>query len=394
MKRGYKKVRWGQIPNEWDSPNLGEIFTFKNGLNKAKEFFGHGTPIVNYMDVYKHRGLYSTDLVGRVTLDQKEINNYEVRKGDVFFTRTSETAAEVGIASVMLDDSSDTVFSGFVLRARPKDESLVNGFKKYCFSTTEVRRQITSQSSETTRALTNGRSLSSVSIARPSKPEQETIAEALSDADALIESLEKLLAKKNLVKQGAMQGLLTGKKRLPGFTGEWVEKPLGVLAYLYQPKTISAKDLTESGFPVYGANGVVGFYYKTNHDTWQVTVTCRGSTCGTVNRTVDKCWITGNAMVLNCDQNTELNKEFFYHLLTNQDFTDCITGTGQPQIVRTPLASFTVNLPLEKKEQEFISTILGDMDSDITELESKLSKVRQIKQGMMQELLTGRIRLV
>lgn len=228
----------------------------------------------------------------------------------------------------------------------------------------------------------------------PTKAEQEAIAEALSDADSLIESLEQLIATKRQIKQGAMQELLTGKRRLSGFSGEWIEKKLGDLVSLYQPVTISAKQFTESGYPVYGANGIVGFYNRSNHDSWQVTVTCRGSTCGTVNRTVDRCWITGNAMVLNCDQNTTINKEFFFHLMTNQNLSDCITGTGQPQIVRAPLFTFVVKLPSSKDEQTAIAEVLSNMDTDISVLEGRLAKARLIKQGMMQELLTGRIRLV
>src|ERR1019366_2985912 len=240
-----------------------------------------------------------------------------------------------------------------------------------------------------------------VQVPMPTKIEQDAIAETLSDADALIESLEQLVAKKREIKQGAMQELLIGKKRLPGFEvipgykqtdvgvipEDWEVKPLGALATLYQPITISAKQFTEAGFPVYGANGVVGFYSKSNHDTWQVIVTCRGSTCGTVNRTVDRCWITGNAMVLNCEQNKSLCKEFFYHLLNSQDLSDCITGTGQPQIVRSPLAVFCVPLPPTKAEQQAIAAILSDMDSEIAALEANLAKARCIKQGMMQELL-------
>jgi type I restriction enzyme, S subunit len=228
----------------------------------------------------------------------------------------------------------------------------------------------------------------------PTKAEEEAIAEALSDADALIWCIEQLLVKKRRLKKGAMQELLTGKKRLPGFSGDWEITPLGALATLYQPITISASQFTKDGFPVYGANGIVGFYDRSNHDTWQVTVTCRGSTCGTVNRTVDRCWITGNAMVLNCDQNTSLCKEFFYYSVSNQDLSGCITGTGQPQIVRSPLAAFSVPLPPTRAEQEAIAAILTDMDAEIAELEKTLVKIRSLKQGMMQELLTGRIRLI
>jgi type I restriction enzyme S subunit len=103
LKNGYKQTEVGVIPNDWDALVLGEIFTFKNGLNKAKQFFGYGTPIVNYMDVYGRRGIFIRELHGRVSLSKQELKNFEVRKGDVFFTRTSETADEVGMTSVMLD---------------------------------------------------------------------------------------------------------------------------------------------------------------------------------------------------------------------------------------------------------------------------------------------------
>ena len=143
---GYKQTEVGVIPTDWEAVPLGDLFTFKNGLNKAKQFFGFGTPIVNYMDVFCKPGLRAVDLMGRVSLSPQEIKNFEVRKGDVFFTRTSETIEEIGVASVMLDDSSDTVFSGFILRARPRDNSLEDTYKKYCFAMPAVRSQIISKS--------------------------------------------------------------------------------------------------------------------------------------------------------------------------------------------------------------------------------------------------------
>ena len=100
-------------------------------------------------------------------MNKLELKAYEVRQGDVFFTRTSETVEEIGVASVMLDAPEETVFSGFVLRGRPVDDSLDNEFKRYCFSSRVVRKQITSRSSYTTRALTNGRSLSAVVLPTP-----------------------------------------------------------------------------------------------------------------------------------------------------------------------------------------------------------------------------------
>ena len=215
----------------WDTTLIGDFLEFKNGLNKGKEFFGHGTPIVNYTDVYQKRGLKASDIRGRVFLTADEIHRFEVRKYDVFFTRTSETPNEVGITSVLLEDINDCVFSGFVLRGRPKNDMFVPEYCKYCFSTAAVRNAIITGCTYTTRALTNGKQLSAIEISLPPKSEQEAIATALSDIDALITNLEKLIAKKKAIKQGAMQELLTGNKRLSGFIDPWAKhmvKDLGV----------------------------------------------------------------------------------------------------------------------------------------------------------------------
>lgn len=174
---------------------------------------------------------------------------------------------------------------------------------------------------------------------------------------------------------------------------DWVVKVIGDLSILYQPVTISDRQLTESGNPVYGANGLIGFYSQFNHETWQVIVTCRGSTCGTVNRTVDRSWITGNAMVLNCDQNRSVDKEFFFYLISAQDLSVCITGTGQPQIVRSPLAAYPVGFPPRIAEQRAIAKALSDVDGLLAALDKLIAKKRAIKKGAMQQLLTGKTRL-
>lgn len=210
----YKRTDAGLMPADWESVPLGELFTFKNGLNKAKRYFGFGTPIVNYMDVFGRPWLQAGNLIGRVSLTQAEIKNFSVQRGDVFFTRTSETVEEVGMTSVMLDDPCDTVFSGFVLRARPKDERLDNQYKKYCFSTWSVHKQVVSKATYTTRALTNGRLLSAVCIARPPIEEQRAIAAVLSDMDAEIAALERRRDKTKAIKLGMTQLLLTGRVRL------------------------------------------------------------------------------------------------------------------------------------------------------------------------------------
>lgn len=243
----------------------------------------------------------------------------------------------------------------------------------------------------------------------PTKAEQEAIAEALSDADALIESLEQLVAKKRQLKQGTMQELLTGKKRLPGFTGKWEVKRVSEFGGIVTggtPRTdistfwgggypwitptdisvhrdifTSERTLTEAGLQalrILPANAVL--------------VTCIASIGkNAILTTKGACNQQINAVIPNKANCAEFLYYLFeintQHLLTN-------AGTTATSIIsKNTFKELVFKVPL-LPEQTAIAAILSDMDAEIVALEAKLAKARKIKQGMMQELLTGRIRLV
>ncbi len=208
---GYKKTPVGICPVEWEENTLKNIFIFKNGLNKEKSAFGKGTPIINYTDVWGKRGLKLKDVKGKVTLNKNEIENYSAKKGDVFFTRTSETINEIGLTSVLLEDIKDCVFSGFVLRGRPISNLIVNEYNQYCYSLDFMRNEITKKSSYTTRALTNGELLSQVLINLPTKSEQQKIAEILDCATRQVELQEQLVDKLKVQKKALMQRVFNGE---------------------------------------------------------------------------------------------------------------------------------------------------------------------------------------
>lgn len=213
-ERKKEKATTPKLKEGWVEKTLGELFSFKNGLNKSKEYFGFGVPIVNYMDVYNNPTIDPNNLKGKVSLDKSEVDNYRVKKGDVFFTRTSETVEEIGLASVIHETSTSLVFSGFVLRARPLTTELVSNYLGYGLRSETVRKLIVSQASYTTRALINSSALKKVRFCYPSKTEQSLMADILSDMDNEITALETKLSKAKKIKQGMMQELLTGKTRL------------------------------------------------------------------------------------------------------------------------------------------------------------------------------------
>jgi type I restriction enzyme S subunit len=174
--------------------------------------------------------------------------------------------------------------------------------------------------------------------------------------------------------------------RFKEFSGEWLEKRLGKIGKIYQPKTISEKEFTKDGYPVYGANGCIGYYKEYNHKKWQVIITCRGSTCGTINKTKDKCWITGNSMVINVDENYNLSKLFLFYLLQIQHFQKIVEGSGQPQITQKSLQNFKINITPILAEQEKIAEFLLNIDKKIELEENRLEKIKEYKKDLLQKM--------
>ena len=172
----------------WEQRKLGDFYTFKNGLNKEKVYFGYGDSIVNFTDVFHNRQIYSSTLKGKVCVNKKELENYKVKEGDLFFTRTSETIEEIGFPAVVMEPMERVVFSGFVLRGRAeKYDPLVNIFKSYIFFTDNFRSEMKKKSSMTTRALTSGTALKEMYFSYPRDlEEQNKIGEILLRLDKII----------------------------------------------------------------------------------------------------------------------------------------------------------------------------------------------------------------
>jgi type I restriction enzyme S subunit len=240
-----------------------------------------------------------------------------------------------------------------------------------------------------------------IAILPPTRAEQEAIAEALSDADALIQSLEQLLAKERQIKQGAMQELLTGKKRLPGFRGEWETKPLGDVAEIVMGQSPSSRHYNSKGegLPLIQGNADIS-ELMTIKRVFTTEVTKRGrcgdilmsvrAPVGEISRAVfDVCLGRGVCGI-------RYPNDFLYHALIAREptWSNLSKGSTFDSVNSTDVKAFGIMISKNKDEQTAIAGVLSNMDSEIAALEAKLAKARQIKQGMMQELLTGRIRLV
>jgi type I restriction enzyme S subunit len=227
------------------------------------------------------------------------------------------------------------------------------------------------------------------------RDEQRAIATALSDMDALLDGLTRLIAKKRDLKQAAMQQLLTGQTRLPGFDGKWEVKSLTEAASVSKGAQLrSSESNAEGPFPhLNGGIFASSYTDKENTPADTIAISEGGNSCGYVQFVSQPFWCGGHCYSV-VPKNTD--KLFLYHALKGQQaaIMDLRVGSGLPNVQKKALAAFNLSIPIEPAEQAAIATVLSDIDAELSALEARRDKTRALKQAMMQELLTGRTRLV
>ena len=234
-------------------------------------------------------------------------------------------------------------------------------------------------------------------ILPPTLEEQKEIATALSDVDDLINNLEKLIAKKKNIKQGAMQQLLTppnkGGKRLAGFTGEWVTKELGQVCHIKKGQLITESTRVNGEIPVI-AGGKRPAYYnnKPNRNGKTITISGSGANAGYISFHVNPIFASDCSTIEESDEYCIEFILYFLQLMQNKIYK-MQTGGAQPHIHPSDLNPMKIGIP-SKTEQESIAKIIREMDLEIEAYELKSQKAALIKNGMMQELLTGKTRLI
>ncbi len=207
----------GEIPEDWDICKVKHIGLLQNGISKGAEFFGEGFPFVSYGDVYKNMKLPGKPS-GLVQTTEGERKLYSVKKGDIFFTRTSETIEEVGFSSVCFEDIENATFAGFLIRLRPFDEKLDLNYSAYYFRSLHHRFYLVKQMNLVTRASLGQPLLNGMIVLVPEKNEQIEIAEYLDDKckkiDSLILCKEEEIQNMELYKKSLIYEYVTGKKQV------------------------------------------------------------------------------------------------------------------------------------------------------------------------------------
>jgi len=234
--------------------------------------------------------------------------------------------------------------------------------------------------------------LKRVNVPVPTPVEQRAIAGALGDVDALLGSLDRLIVKKRDLKQAAMQQLLTGQIRLPGFHGEWEVKRLEDLCTMKSGEGITAKNIDYvSEFPCYGGNGLRGFTTRFTHEGNYCLIGRVGALCGNLLQVAGQFFASEHAIVVTAFENVDVG--WLTLALGTLRLNRRAESSAQPVLTVSKLRPLELVAPATKEEQTAIAEVLTDMDAELAALEQRRNKTRALKQAMMQELLTGRIRL-
>ena len=421
VKPGYKSTEVGVVPEDWEIEPFGKLFTFSNGVNADKDAYGGGFRFVNVLEPITYSHIYGPEISGRVSLPDSVAVAYAVKKGDVLFNRTSETDADLGLAATYLG-TEHVVFGGFVIRGRPTDGGLDPVYSGYALRAPVIRSQIIPMGQGAIRSNIGQQNLKLVVAPIPPKAEQCAIAKVLSDVDALLSGLDRLIAKKRDLKQAAMQQLLTCQTRLPGFHGEWEVKRLGDYVTFLRNGVNSRAELLPQGrvkYLHYGDIHACTDYYLAP----EALPSLPDAKAARLDRLSDGDLIFADASedIAGICKSVELRgtrdmevvsglhtiaARFDKMLLADgfkgflQNCSSFAThlrrlaaGTKVYATNRAHIASVEMRLP-SVAEQTAIAAVLSDMDSELTALESRRDKTRDLKQAMMQDLLTGRTRLV
>ena len=370
--RNVPHLRFPEFEGEWEKTKFGDIATgFDYGMNAAAKNYDGLNKYIRITDIDEASSTYTDKDI--VSPDGVLTDNYLVNNRDILLARTG---ASTGKSYLYKKSDGKLYYAGFLIRANVTTHDPYFVFSQ--LHTHRYWRWVSIMSARSGQPGINSQEYSSFPIYTTSIEEESKIAKLLSLLDERIATQNKIIDK--------LQSLIKGLRvRLIQIeNGNIVH--LGEIARIYQPQTISSTELTEDGFLVYGANGIIGKYKEYNHKTEQICITCRGNTCGMVNYTKPMSWITGNAMVINTDEHqNKVCKRYLYHYLSAYNFNSLISGSGQPQIVRTPLEQLKVTLPtfLEQKQK---ATFLDKIQGKIEICNKALNLYLQQKQYLLRQM--------
>ena len=396
-------------PTGWKEVRLGDLGPLSKGVGIRKnEVTPYGIPCVRYGQIYTDYNFVIGEIQTFVS-PQVASNSRPLRKGEILFAGSGETKEDIGKCIAYVEDVG-AVAGGDIVILTP--EGADSRFLGYSLNSPNVAKQKMSRAQGDAVVHISAANLASIVLDLPPLKEQEEIAEALSDADAAIESLDALIAKKRDVKQATMQQLLAGRTRLPGFTADWTEARLGEHASMRSGGTpltsvasfyggtipwASISDMSASG-KYLGATD--RYITEAGLASSPAVVFPEGVLLYAMYASIGECCISVCPMatsqaILGIKCANDLSLEFLYYTMQSKRAEIARSGQqGTQANLNAQMVRETMFLMPPLMEQVAIAEALTVIDDELEALTEQVSKLRMVKEGMMQDLLTGKVRLV
>jgi type I restriction enzyme S subunit len=400
VKPGYKQTEVGIIPNEWDVRPLGKIGESLIGLTyRPEDVREHGTLVLRSSNIQEGALRFDDNVFVKTDIPERIMT----RPGDILICVRNGSRDLIGKSALLDERTHGMTFGAFMAIFRSKNGNFLN----YLFQSELLKRQINEHLGATINQITN-KSLNSFLVPfPPNEDEQHAIADALSDTDMLLSGLDRVIAKKRDFKHAAMQQLLTGQTRLPGFRGEWEMKRFGEITTprkeRIDPRRTGAHEFCVELEHIESETGVLLGNTSTGDNSSLKSVFREGDVLfGKLRAYLRKYWLATKPGVCSTEiwvfaPNVHLViSAYLYQLVKVDRFIDVTStayGTHMPRSDWTVVKNYELRLPTIP-EQTAIAEVLTAMDAEMSALEARRHKTRALKQAMMQELLTGKIRLV
>jgi type I restriction enzyme S subunit len=401
VKSGYKQTEVGVMPDEWQVSSVGREFEIKLGkMLDAEKNVGVPKPYLGNRAVQWGRIDY-TDLP-TVPMSRDDLERFRLLKGDLLVCE----GGEVGRAAIWEAPLEECYYQKALHRLRPLrgfNSQLMAAFLRRWADCGLLANYVT----QTSIAHLPREKFMEVPIPVPPPPEQRAIVKALGDVDGLLVGLDRLIAKKRDLKQAAMQQLLTRQTRLPGFQGEWEVKTFGEVVVArnerIDPKRAGTHNFCIELEHIESGSGLLLGSTSTGTQSSLKSVFHPGDVLfGKLRAYLRKYWRATRQGVCSTEiwvlgsRGDAVTSEFLFQIVQTDDFIDAASnsyGTHMPRSDWNAVQNHELKMPL-LPEQTAIAEVLSDMDAELAALEQRRNKTRALKQAMMQELLTGRTRLV
>lgn len=388
LKPGYKQTEVGPIPEDWRASTLGEETDLLTGFPFPSSGYSQsGVRLVRGSNVKRGEMDWDESITEFWPQISGEIARYQLRQDDVVIAMDG---ALVGRSyAVIGNDDLPSILLQRVARIRSAkiEQRLIAAW----IGSASFERHVDSVKTQTAIPHISPADIRSLKIATPQdRAEQSAIATALGDVDALLAAQDALIAKQRAIKQGAMQELLTGKRRLPGFNRAWEVKPLGEVLTVRHGKSQNEVEADFGEFPILATGGQIGWAKRWLYDKPSVLIGRKG----TIDRpqymetpfwTVDTLFYT--------QLNGDHVAKFFFYRFGLIDWMQYNEASGVPSLNARTIESIELACP-PPEEQAAIAVVLSDIDAQLVTLEKKQDKIARLRQGVMQELLTGKTRLI